>query len=336
MHSFSTRRSLLFASLIVLSILLLAEGGLRVVGVGAPVQPRLILRLMDTDIRLPFMRADPDVFWSPVPGYAGEFMGKAVRIGALGLRGAEIVQPRPRHRRRLACFGDSITFGYGVGDDETYPYALGHLLDGRGVDVVNAGVTGFTSHQVLGFLRRVGPQVQPDVATFCVGWNDGNPRPVDDRDYARRLRMVGRLEGTLDNVYLFRGLKNAYLRAAALRGIDPARGARSASRRVSLSQYRENLEAIVGECRRQGVRPVFIALPRRRSTEEPVAPAPYADLLVATGQALGVPVLDSGELGLHAPPGNDRYFIDTLHLNPQGHRLLAEVLARQLVEKGLL
>ena len=71
------------------------EAGLRVVGVGAPVRPRLILRLMDSDITLPFMRADPEVFWSPIPGYPGEFMGKPVRINALGLRGPEIADPRP-------------------------------------------------------------------------------------------------------------------------------------------------------------------------------------------------------------------------------------------------
>ena len=137
MPSFSTRRSVVLASVLVISILgILMETALRVVGVGAPVRPRLILRLMDSDITLPFMRADPEVFWSPIPGYRGEFMGKPVRINALGLRGPEIAEPRPAGRRRVASFGDSITFGYGVGDEETYPHALGEELGGprRGGD----------------------------------------------------------------------------------------------------------------------------------------------------------------------------------------------------------
>jgi lysophospholipase L1-like esterase len=337
MQSFSTRRSFVLASVIVLSILVLMEAVLRVVGVAAPVRPRLILRLMDTDITLPFMRADPDVFWSPLPGYRGEFMGKAVRVSSLGLRGPEIARPRPADRRRLACFGDSITFGYGVSDEETYPHALGVELASRGVEVINAGVTGFTSHQVLAFLKRMAPLVQPDVTTFCVGWNDGNRRPVDDREYERRLRMVSRLDGTLDHIYLFRGMKAAYLRAAAVKGIDPAQGAPRDDYRVSLPQYRQNLEAIVSVCRQRGIQPVFVGLPRRRMTGEPPVQAPYAAVLVETGKALGVPVLDSGDLGLGTTlPDNQAYFIDTLHLNPEGNRLLARLLARQLVEKGLL
>jgi lysophospholipase L1-like esterase len=205
------------------------------------------------------------------------------------------------------------------------------------VEAVNAGVTGFTSHQVLGFLKRMAPLIQPDVTTFCVGWNDGNRRPVDDREYERRLRMVSRVDGTLDHIYLFRGMKAAYLRLAAIKGIDPAQGAQRTGYRVSLPQYRENLEAIVRECRQRGIRPVFVALPRRRMPGEPVVDAPYAAALIETGKALDVPVLDTGDLGLATTlPSNEQYFIDTLHLSPAGNRLLGRLLARQLVERGLL
>jgi len=205
------------------------------------------------------------------------------------------------------------------------------------VEAVNADMTEFTSHQVLGFLKRMAPLVQPDVATFCVGWNDGSRRPVDDREYERRLRMVSRLDGTLYRVYLFRAMKAAYLRVAAVRGIDPAQGAQRQGFRVLLPQYRQNLEAIVGECRQRGIQPVFVALPRRRVTGEPLVETPYAAALVEAGRALGVPVLDSGDVGFDTTlPSNQAYFIDTVHLSPEGNRLLARLLARQLVEKGLL
>jgi lysophospholipase L1-like esterase len=322
---------------IVLSLLGTAECVLRVVGISPPVEPRIILRLMDTDITLPFIRADEDVFWSPQPGYRGEFMGESVTINSLGLRGPEVAPAQRAGGRRIACFGDSITFGYGVGDEETYPHFLGAELAGQGVEVVNAGVTGFTSHQVVGFLRRVAPRVQPDVATFCIGWNDGNRRPVDDREYARRLRMVGSLEGTLDRLYLYRSMKTAYLRAAALRGIDTEQGAERKGYRVTLPQYRENLEAIVRECRQKGIRPVFVALPRRKKAGEPTPEAPYAAALEQAGRDLGVAVLDTGDLGLRTRLGsNEPLFIDALHLSPEGNRLMASLLARQLLEKDLL
>ena len=149
--------------------------------------------------------------------------------------------------------------------------------------------------------------------------------------------MVSRLDGTLDRVYLFRAMKSAYLRVAALQGIDPAPGVPRTASRVSPSQYRENLEGIAAECRRRGIKPVFIALPRRRMKGEPIFDTPYAAVLAEAGKSLGVPVLDTGDLGLATTlPGNDAYFIDTLHLSPEGNRLLARLLARQITANGLL
>src|SRR5512139_1546498 len=108
---FSRRRSLLLSALIVLGFFASAELVLRLVGVRPAVRPRLLLRAIDTDIDLPFMRADPDLFWSPRPGFRGSFMERPVTINSLGLRGEEL-RPRGAAARRIACFGDSITFGY--------------------------------------------------------------------------------------------------------------------------------------------------------------------------------------------------------------------------------
>lgn len=44
---------------------------------------------------------------------------------------------------RVACVGDSITFGYGIAKGKTYPDQLGRLL-GEGYDVRNFGVSGST------------------------------------------------------------------------------------------------------------------------------------------------------------------------------------------------
>ena len=46
---------------------------------------------------------------------------------------------------RVACVGDSITFGFGIPDpnDNSYPAQLGKLL-GKGWDVHNFGQTGLT------------------------------------------------------------------------------------------------------------------------------------------------------------------------------------------------
>lgn len=330
---FTLGRSLFLSSIIVAAVFGLGEAVLRVIGVSPPVKPRLLLRAIDVDIDFPFMRADAELFWSPRPGFRGEFLGKPVRIDALGLRGDEFVRPKPAGRRRVACFGDSITFGYGVGDAETYSARLAEELRSRGVETLNAGVTGYTSHQVLKRLARLAPLLQADVATFCIGWNDGTRRPVDDREYDRRLGRVMAVEGLLDRLYLYRAMKRVYLKALVTRRA----GDLPQTQRVPLPQYRENLEALVALCRAQGIRPAFVALPRRRRLGEAPLESPYPAAFAAAAHDLGVPLLESGELGYDtAPPDNQSLFIDTLHFSPAGHALLARLLAEQLVARGLV
>jgi len=330
---FSLGRSLLFSTVIVVTLLGAAEGLLRLVGVRPPVRPRLLLRAIDVDIDFPFMRADPELFWSPRPGFEGEFLGKPVRIDALGLRGDGVSLPKPPGRRRVVCFGDSITFGYGVGDQETYAFLLGRELAAQGVETVNAGVTGYTSHQVRKRLRALAPTLQADVATFCIGWNDGTRRVVDDREYDRRLHRVMAVEGLLDRVYIYRALKRLYLGAL----VAHPEGQPREAYRVSLPQYRENLEAIVALCRQHGIQPAFVSLPRRRQPGQAPVESPYPGALAAAARELGVPLLEAGPLGYDtAPEDNQRLFIDTLHFSPEGHAQLARLLAAQLVERGLV
>jgi lysophospholipase L1-like esterase len=324
---FTARRSFFLASIVVLLVVGGAELVVRLVGVEPPPAPAIVARTVDVDVDFPFMRADAELFWAPRPGFRGEFLGRPVSINGLGLRGPEVAPPQPSGRRRVACFGDSITFGYGVADDETYAARLGAELGG-GFEVVNAGVTGYTSHQVRLLLRRLAPALRPDVATFCVGWNDASRRPVDDRTYARRIRAAAALDGVARHVHLYRAAKGLYLRAM-MRRADREWDAPPAHQRVPVDQYRENLRGIVATCRRHGVEPVFLALPRRRRAGEAApSPPPHVAALDQLAAELKVPLVAMGELGLDTPlPSNERYFIDNLHLSAEGNRYLAKLLA---------
>ena len=63
-----------------------------------------------------------------------------VSTNSIGLRGPELADPKPEIR--IACVGDSVTFGWGVSYEESYPARLERLLieRGRSVEVLNAGV----------------------------------------------------------------------------------------------------------------------------------------------------------------------------------------------------
>lgn len=92
-----------------------------------------------------------------------------------------LFQASPRTQVILAI-GDSMTAGYGVPAESSYPAQLERALNGRGYHfrVVNQGVTGSTTTQAMGRLTRA-LAIQPDIVIIQLGGNDisqGIPRQV--------------------------------------------------------------------------------------------------------------------------------------------------------------
>ena len=82
--------------------------------------------------------------------------------------------PLERPPLRIAFFGDSLTAGYGVAEEEAFPYLLERALGERGheVAILNAGVSGDTT---AGGLRRIAwvLRQRPDILVVGLGGNDG-------------------------------------------------------------------------------------------------------------------------------------------------------------------
>jgi len=74
----------------------------------------------------------------------------------------------------IACYGDSLTAGYGLDADATYPTNLQHLLDDSGYHyrVVNLGISGDTTKDGLARIDRV-LALHPAIAVVEFGGNDG-------------------------------------------------------------------------------------------------------------------------------------------------------------------
>ena len=75
----------------------------------------------------------------------------------------------------VLCLGDSLTEGYGVAPEKSYPSLLEQRLrdDGHaGVRVVNAGISGSTTASAVSRLRWQ-LKAKPDVVILALGGNDG-------------------------------------------------------------------------------------------------------------------------------------------------------------------
>ncbi len=81
---------------------------------------------------------------------------------------------RPGAAPRILFVGDSMVLGRSVHPHETYPERLAALLAERGVEVevLNAGVMGYSTDQALLSMRRLLPLYRPDLVVYASTLND--------------------------------------------------------------------------------------------------------------------------------------------------------------------
>ncbi len=113
-----------------------------------------------------------------------------VRLNAHGLRMDETVpfDKRPGERRILAL-GDSTTFGWGVGQGETFSDSLQRRLRASAQEqwtVINSGVNGYNTEQEVEYFFLTGRRYQPDIVILMFNANDVEPRIVPNRTTWRR------------------------------------------------------------------------------------------------------------------------------------------------------
>jgi lysophospholipase L1-like esterase len=84
---------------------------------------------------------------------------------------------------RVLVLGDSLTYGDGIEERFTYSRQLESLLRRRWrVEVVNAGVDGAQSEDIVHLARRLIPRLQPDLVVYGVCLNDFLPSGVAEYD----------------------------------------------------------------------------------------------------------------------------------------------------------
>ncbi len=100
----------------------------------------------------------------------------------------------PDGRRVIVCFGDSLTAGYGVDAEESYPSRLQADLDAEGYHyrVVNMGISGETTKDGLARVDRV-IALKPAIAVVEFGGNDGLRGVPVSSSRANLDAIVGRL-----------------------------------------------------------------------------------------------------------------------------------------------
>jgi lysophospholipase L1-like esterase len=340
-----------------LALALAAEAALRLGGYRYAAE-EVVFRFVGRDVadQPEYLVRDRRLFWRLKPGgreIGMEAAGTAV-TNAAGFRGPLVAGPRMKGVPRIACLGDSVTYGVGVPFEKSYVALTGTLLEEslrRRVEMIGAGCPGYTSFQGVRLLESRILPLEPDVVTLLFGaWNEYVPAVGgDDEAKGARARLPEWADPLLDalrGLRLFMAVSHARDAMAGARAdarfgrrdmreymTGFARGRPPEGERVPPEKFRANLLAAVRTARARGVEPVLItpgvdAESRRRY---PVA-AFYREIVHELAAAERVRLVQAAE---HLEGWEGRgtaVFADWVHPNAFGHEIIARVLAPVVAE----
>ena len=161
-------------SIVVFTLTLCAlEVTLRVVGYATPPSdPSSLDDTGDESSRAFFLRVseNEDVAYELTPGTSGHGWDCEVNVNSLGFRDREYSLDKPPGTYRVVVLGDSVTFGHSVPIEESFTEQLEARVNARGIEVLNLGLGGYDTINEAALLETTGTALDPDLVlvAYCV------------------------------------------------------------------------------------------------------------------------------------------------------------------------
>ncbi len=318
----STRRKLLFAALVCVFALVAAEVLLRLVTY------QVGLASIPEDQVRRHLEKDAMVFHDELGWVRDDLPNPGLGINAHGFRHPDVSQRKPAGTWRAFALGDSQTYGAGVDAPEAYPSQAEALLrerapEGATVELINAGISGYTSLQALRLVQVKLLDWDPDAIIVDCRTHDS---PRDD------MVAGGATTGLLDRLTFHSRL--AWTLRFAIERIRPqhARPMQAGAMEMSaqdLAATFGNHSLIVELARSEGFDLLFVDYPFWDG-QQVTCLAPANEL------PAGVPVAPACAALRDAGVPLDQLFLDNNHLTVEGNRRVAQALAETIVGQGWL
>jgi lysophospholipase L1-like esterase len=270
-------------------------------------------------------------------------------INKYGIRGSEPELPRPEGRQRILTLGDSSFFGFLVSDEDVFSAQLQTYLRKRGVDVdvVNAGVAGYSIAQHKVFMDEIGWDLQPTLIVYCNLWSDNTWDTFRDEDLlaSRRFAQYNPLVHSAAFRLLAgklaksdKGLNGKVIMWSENEGWPEGK-----VRRVPLPRFMQIHDEMIRKAAGEGIGGAFLIPTNSSLMEESSAPPgisawdPYFKAYRMLGEHHEMPVINISEVfgeGLAEGLDVEDLILDKMHPSPEGHQRMAEALGAALLASG--
>lgn len=315
----SFKKKLLFSTIVVVGLLATAELSCRVLKVGTPLVFSPIGSVYD------LRRTDPELRWDGAfyvidPSWAGP----GNPINPDGMRDREHSVDNFSRTKRIVCLGDSVTYGYLLSADESYPAILEVKLrsQGHNAEVFNVALFGWSTQQQRIAYQRIARKYKPDYVVLGICLND-------IAEMQNNLSQPPHAIGWLyQRSYLIRFVIGAHRREIRL--IDELFEVPEPPKvQAAWQLFFDELSTLAEEVQADQAELIVLVFPFRYQTL-PGAPEPRPQRRIKKFCADSqLPFIDC--LSVLEPHGNEG-FVDYDHLSLTG----AEVVADHVIASGLL
>ncbi len=239
---------------------------------------------------LSILEQDPILFWRQKKNLDVTFQNTRMKTNALGLRNKDFKLKKDADSLRIVSLGASPTFGWGVNSQDVYTAQLekilGQIYLDKHIEVINAGVIGYSSYQGLIFLKKEVIKLSPDVITVPFVINELDKyrfyrnNGKSDKELGPKSKILVSFENLLNKSHFFKVFKRIIIskKGMAIQYFGESdNGVYSKKRRVSPEDYKKNLNAIIDIIHQNDIKVMLIKMPVNLPVQKEIVERLWSD-----------------------------------------------------------
>jgi lysophospholipase L1-like esterase len=291
-------------------------------------------------------KKDPLLFWRNVPN-----TGPVNAQGFVNSTRRTYPLIKESHVYRIISLGCSCTNRGWI----TYPERLENLLNevngsDMSFEVINAGVGGYSSYQGMRYFTNELLKYSPDLVTVYFGWND-HWRAIHypDKLQPRANDFSIRVQEVLNHARFYQFLHKSI---SVMTARTKSKQDKTFHPRVSTSDYRQNIEAIISAARKHSINVLLLTAPHALNPENTkfyirlglITPEVdlnkthrrYNDVIRDIAEAERVTMVDLESLFDSLPDKSSYFLKDGIHHREKGLSVIAQAIFEVMKQNGVV